>query len=85
MRIITAAVKYALNVLGTSVQLRYNHEATTNLDTSKMPPMIIIGTTAAANIAVSPAIEYHAAIQLSDIAAANITLVITLSFIFFLI
>jgi hypothetical protein len=43
--------------------------------------MIMIGTTAAAKIAVNPAIEYHAAMQLSDIAATNIILVITLSFI----
>ena len=43
--------------------------------------MIMIGTMAAAKIAVKPAIEYHAAMQLSDIAATNIILVITLSFI----
>ena len=57
MRITTATVKYDLNIVGTSFQLRYNHDATTNLDTSNIPPMTMIGTTAAAKIAVKPAIE----------------------------
>jgi hypothetical protein len=57
MRIMIATVKYALNVVGTLFQFLYNHEATTNLDTSRIPPMIMIGTMAAANIAVRPAIE----------------------------
>jgi hypothetical protein len=41
---------------GVMLQFLYNQDATTNLDTSSIEPMIIIGITAAANIAVNPTI-----------------------------
>ena len=41
---------------GVMDQFLYNQDATTNFDTSSIEPMMMIGMTAAANIAVNPTI-----------------------------
>ena len=62
----TAIVRYTLRVLGATCQLRYNQLAETNLPTSNVLAMIIIGITAAPKRALKPIILYHAATPAID-------------------
>jgi hypothetical protein len=54
---VNATVKYVFNNTGTSFQLRYNHDATTSLDASSKLPMMKMGTTADAKMAIKPITE----------------------------
>ena len=67
----SATVKYDFIRTGICFQFVYSHDATTSLDASKAPPIIIIGIGSAAKIAINPAIAYHAAIVDSDSAEIN--------------
>jgi hypothetical protein len=49
-----------------------NQDAVTNLPTSSTAPIIAIGITAPANIAISPAIEYQAATPAMQRAVPNV-------------
>lgn len=62
IKITTANVRYDFNSTGIHLQLICNHDAATSLPTSKAPPIIAMGSAAPANIAIRPAILYHAAI-----------------------
>ena len=53
-------------------QYSCNHTVTVTLATSKIDPMIIIGITAEAKIAVRPKILYQAATMLNDRAVNNV-------------
>ena len=63
-------------------QLWYNHEAATNLPTSKAEPIAIIGTAAPANKVASPRIEYPAAINDIAIADRNVSIVKNIYYLF---
>jgi hypothetical protein len=72
MRIITAEVKYAFNNSPGLSQFWYSQLAVTSFPISRTDPMIRIGTAAAANIAISPAIENQAATAAIDRAVMNV-------------
>ena len=57
MSVNTAGTKYSFMLSLTSRQYSCNHTVTTSLAASRMVPMITMGHTAAANMAVSPMME----------------------------
>jgi hypothetical protein len=61
----TAGIRYIFSTHPALSQYLCSHNVVTTLATSSEPPMIMIGITAAAKIAVKPSIEYQAAIALS--------------------
>ena len=69
----TAGTRYRRNVQDARFQYLCSHTVVVTLATSSAPPMIIIGITAAAKIAVKPKIEYQAAMALRDNATIRVS------------
>jgi hypothetical protein len=68
----TAGIRYSLSFHPERSQYLCNHTVVTTLAISNEPPIIMIGITAAAKIAVKPRIEYQAAMALSVSATSKV-------------
>lgn len=76
MRRKTADVRYVFIHHLAFSQFWCNHAAVTSLPTSNTAPMIAMGITAPAKIAMSPTIEYHAATPAIASAVMNVSIAI---------